>query len=276
MTARRAFTLVGLLVVLLITAVLVGLLMSFAGKAREAAARARCQGNLKQLVLGSHQYLDTHGHFPPGTVPNTALPPDQRLSLYLLIWPYDRWVPGYDRLVPSEPWDGDRNAAALADWHGRWHRCPARPDPGPTPGARMPTNYIGVAGLGADAATLPDADPRAGVFGYDRTTNREQVKDGLANTVLFVETTRDVGPWARGGPTTVRGIDPDDRPLTGPGRPFGGLHHLHRMYPWQTWRGGSNVGLADGSVRSLRDDADPAVLPALATVAGGEAGLPGW
>lgn len=104
---------------------LLGLLLPAVGKVRQAAAKARCQGNLKQLVVGSHQYLDTHGHFPPDTVPNTTLPNDQRLSLYLLIRPYGRWVPGYDRLVPSEPWDSDRNMAALTDWHGRWHRCPS-------------------------------------------------------------------------------------------------------------------------------------------------------
>ena len=51
---------------------------------------------------------------------------------------------------------------------------------------------------------------------------------------------------------------------------------LTRSHPWDDWRGGANVGLADGSVRYLRDDADPAVLTALATVAGGETGLPGW
>ncbi|MBX9578879.1 MAG: DUF1559 domain-containing protein [Gemmataceae bacterium] len=140
----------------------------------------------------------------------------------------------------------------------------------------MPTNYIGVAGIGADAAALPADDRRAGMFGYDRMMTAHRVKDGLGSTILFVETTRDVGPWARGGPTTVRGVDPADHPLTGPGRPFGGLHGLNRPLPCRPRLGGSNVGLADGSVRYLRDDADSAVLLALATVAGGETGLPGW
>lgn len=276
MSARRAGARVAFLVILVVVTVSVGLFLSAVGGVREAAARVQCANNLKQLGLAVENHRAVYGHYPPGTVPNTSLPPDRRLSVHALLMPFIESSRAHGRLVLTDPWDADRNVAALADWPAPVQHCPAWPNPGPTPGHLLPTNYVGVAGVGADAAALPADDPRAGVVGYDRTLTAEQVKNGLANTALFVETGWDVGLWARGGPSTVRGVDQSDRPLTGPGRPFGGRHRRDTAFPWQDRHHGGNVGLADGAVRYLRDDADPAILAALATAAGGEAGLPGW
>jgi len=239
----------------------------------------QCANNLKQIALGLYAYADAQPEglraaksvplLPAGTVPNPVLPPDQRLSWVVDLLPFLEQEDLYRRIDRTAGWDATANAAAVQTpiktlWCPDWDREFTLERAYLTP-------YLGVAGVGGDAPFLPAGDRNAGIFGYDRRTALAEVTGRTSSTLLILESARDNGAWARGGPATVRGLDPADQPYLGTGRPFGGTHFAeNRLFkPGQSI--GCNGAMADGSVRFLREDIAPKVLEALATKAGGEA-----
>jgi hypothetical protein len=182
---------------------------------------------------------------------HTTFGPETRLSWIAGLLPYlghaDWHVdPGYD-------WDDPHNQATnrpLAQVIN-----PAY-DPSKSPTGYPVTNYVGVAGVGEDAAHLPADAARAGMFGYGRQTRQQDLARGGANTIAVLGVQQDQsGPWAQGGRATVRALT--QRPYVngpdgfGSGQPDGML-----------------AGMADGSVRFLSKDIDPHVMEQLAMVHG--------
>ena len=142
----RGFTLVELLVVVAIIGVLIALLLPAVQKVREAASRARCANNLKQIALAAHGYDGAMGHLPPGylgTLPIADFNDDPKkgtwCGVYPFLLPHLEQAAVHDRLaaavrlgVPpaggpasSTPWEDSADAFALAQSRFNVLVCPS-------------------------------------------------------------------------------------------------------------------------------------------------------
>src|SRR5262245_65278595 len=99
---RRGFTLVEVLVVFAIIGVLIGLLLPAVQKVREAANRAKCQSNLKQIGLAVHGYHDAHNQFPKGSRHDKPLVLSAPRTTYMIeFYPYLEQENTYRRWDPN-------------------------------------------------------------------------------------------------------------------------------------------------------------------------------
>lgn len=182
----RGFTLIELLVVIAIIAILIALLVPAVQKVREAAARAQCQNNLKQITLGTINCADTyHGLLPCGlgTYPSRKVAPNNGQGSCLFhILPFVEQAPLYKSSLGT---DG-RNAGlpTYTAWNVQNSQvvpiyiCPS--DPSATGGwANAKTSYSmngNVFGVSYD-------------WGWGQGSYRypAQIQDGTANTIFFSE-----------------------------------------------------------------------------------------
>jgi prepilin-type N-terminal cleavage/methylation domain-containing protein/prepilin-type processing-associated H-X9-DG protein len=129
---RRAFTLVELLVVIAIIAVLVGLLLPAVQKVREAAARVKCQNNLKQLGLAVANYESAERKYPPRGLQTPALsgtptPIFGEVSWSLLILPYMEQENVFRLYQQDKNWRHPDNQPAVQS-RVKPYVCPSVPD----------------------------------------------------------------------------------------------------------------------------------------------------
>ena len=117
---RRGFTLIELLVVIAIIAVLIALLLPAVQSAREAARRAQCTNNLKQIGLATHNYISTVGSFPIGSLAGGSSSPGGEWS--------GPWWPWAAYILPEMEWTNLYNsinfsAHGLLTWDNNSGGC---------------------------------------------------------------------------------------------------------------------------------------------------------
>jgi uncharacterized protein (TIGR03067 family) len=252
-----------------------GKVMALKGEADLAARRSR----VHDLAAVTQAYLKATGAYPPGAMrreagPDRGLPyrPDERLSWAAALLPhfgeeFREW-----KVYPNLTWNEGPNLAVAARVIPHLV-VPSAKEAGPVqivyPGmpASQPvgaTHFVGISGLGLDAAEYlpgnPETDKKMGIFGYDRVTKESDVKNKDKTILLIMVRNDHKAPWLAGGGATVRAVsdnDEDGKPIA----PFVCTTHKGKR--------GTIAVMADGKVRFIPEDIPAATFRAMCTIAGG-------
>lgn len=183
---RRAFTLIELLVVIAIIAVLISLLLPAIQQAREAARRAQCNNNIRQIGLACHNYVDTYGSFPTGQSSLAqAILGNENWSVHAYLLPFIEYQEVYEQCNFSLTAGHESQFTARSN-SIKTFLCPSDfgasslVDPANEHAGR--NNYR--ASMGAD--WVPN-ELNNGMFIQLKLIKPEEVTDGLSKTALFSE-----------------------------------------------------------------------------------------
>jgi prepilin-type N-terminal cleavage/methylation domain-containing protein len=253
MTRRRAFTLIELLVVIAIIGVLIALLLPAVQAAREAARRAQCTNNLKQIGLAIHNYHDVNNAFPMSSAPSgisghaRMLPYLEQKNVYDSINFDLAWSPDASGFDPNKTARGTTISTFL---------CPSDTVTVLPPGYAG-TNYRMSNGSSlvrsytpGDSshvnATMP---PPNGMFFQNFKIGLQDTTDGTSNTALFSE-------HVKGDFSDAIASERSDtfRPGTYPATPDEAVQQC-RAIDWRdlTFQGNSEVGapwIGEGHTRT--------------------------
>jgi hypothetical protein len=133
------------------------------------------------------------------------------------------------------------------------------------------THFVGIAGVGLDAANYKRGDPATkhlqGVLGYDESAKLTDISRGQANTILMIQVPHDgvtgVSPWIAGGGATLRGV-PEKNSIA----PFVLTTDRNGKPIQNNGKRGTYALMSDGSVRFIDQNVSDDVFKAMATMNG--------
>jgi prepilin-type N-terminal cleavage/methylation domain-containing protein len=247
---RAGFTLIELLVVIAIIAILIGLLLPAVQKVREAAARAKCQNNIKQISLACHNLNDAYsGKLPPVAGAFPAGSANSGTVFYYLL-PFIEQDNIYKGSTTAAGVSSPSNVLAGSNPPTRAYSTVIKGYLCPSDGS-APDNTHPV-GSFLFATSNYAANPLAFVVGAGIPAS---FPDGLSNTILFAERYQNCNnTWFYWGVTPVPLTKPPRFSVPTSGVPFQVQPTIPECDPTRpngAHTGGMQVGLGDGSVRSL-------------------------